>query len=106
MLAGLEQAVLKRSARLVMGSGRYLLIPVLKRVRRTSALRIKGGSRSIARRKLTTTALTPFGWIVGRKMVELMTANHLVTLSNKQASTRHKGYGLGVEVTTDLGRLL
>jgi CubicO group peptidase (beta-lactamase class C family) len=43
--------------------------------------------------------------ILGRKMVELMTANHLVTLPNNQAATREKGFGLGVEVTTDLGQL-
>jgi CubicO group peptidase (beta-lactamase class C family) len=43
--------------------------------------------------------------ILGRKTVELMTANHLVTLPNNQAATRQKGFGLGVEVTTDLGQL-
>ena len=43
--------------------------------------------------------------VLGRKTVELMTANHLVTLPNHQAATRQKGFGLGVEVTTDLGRL-
>ena len=43
--------------------------------------------------------------ILGRKMVELMTANHLVTLPNNEATTRLKGFGFGVEVTTDLGRL-
>src|SRR5437867_7639279 len=43
--------------------------------------------------------------ILGRKMVELMTANHMVTLPNNQAATRPKGFGLGVEVTTDLGQL-
>lgn len=43
--------------------------------------------------------------ILGRKTIELMTANHLVTLPNNQAATRQKGFGLGVEVTTDLGRL-
>lgn len=42
--------------------------------------------------------------ILGRKTVELMTANHLVTLPNNQAATRPKGFGLGVEVTTDLGQ--
>ena len=31
--------------------------------------------------------------------------DHLVTLPNNQAATRQKGFGLGVEVTTDLGRL-
>lgn len=43
--------------------------------------------------------------ILGRKTVELMTANHLVTLPNSQAAARQKGFGLGVEVTTDLGQL-
>lgn len=43
--------------------------------------------------------------ILGRKTVELMTANHLVTLPDNQAATRQKGFGLGVEVTTDLGQL-
>lgn len=43
--------------------------------------------------------------ILGRKTIELMTANHLVTLPNHQAATRQKGFGLGVEVTTDLGQL-
>ncbi len=43
--------------------------------------------------------------ILGRKTVELMTANHMVTLPNNQAGTRQKGFGLGVEVTTDLGQL-
>ena len=43
--------------------------------------------------------------ILGRKTVELMTANHLVTLPNNQASGRQKGFGYGVEVTTDLGQL-
>ncbi len=43
--------------------------------------------------------------VLGRKTVELMTANHTVTLPNNQAATRQKGFGFGVEVTTDLGRL-
>ncbi len=43
--------------------------------------------------------------ILGRKTVELMTANHMVTLPNNQAATRQKGFGFGVEVTTDLGQL-
>lgn len=43
--------------------------------------------------------------ILGRKTIELMTANHMVTLPNGQAATRQKGFGLGVEVTTDLGQL-
>jgi len=42
--------------------------------------------------------------ILGRKTVELMTANHMVTLPNNQAATRPKGFGFGVEVTTDLGQ--
>jgi len=43
--------------------------------------------------------------ILGRKTVELMTANHMVSLPNNQAATRPKGFGFGVEVTTDLGQL-
>jgi CubicO group peptidase (beta-lactamase class C family) len=43
--------------------------------------------------------------ILGRKTIELMTANHMVTLPSNQAATRQKGFGLGVEVTTDLGQL-
>lgn len=43
--------------------------------------------------------------ILSRKTVELMTANHIVTLPNSQATTRQKGFGFGVEVTTDLGQL-
>jgi CubicO group peptidase (beta-lactamase class C family) len=43
--------------------------------------------------------------ILGRKTIELMTADHSVTLPNNQSATRQKGFGLGVEVTTDLGRL-
>ncbi len=43
--------------------------------------------------------------ILGRKTVELMTANHMVTLPNNQAATRQKGFGFGVEVTTDPGQL-
>jgi CubicO group peptidase (beta-lactamase class C family) len=43
--------------------------------------------------------------ILGRKTVELMTANHMVTLPNNQAAARQKGFGFGVEVTTDLGQL-
>ena len=43
--------------------------------------------------------------ILGRKTVELMTANHMVTLPNNQAASRQKGFGLGVELTTDLGQL-
>ena len=43
--------------------------------------------------------------LLGRKTIELMTANHMVTLPNNQAAARQKGFGLGVEVTTDLGQL-
>jgi len=43
--------------------------------------------------------------ILGRKTIELMTANHLIMLPNNQAATRPKGFGLGVEVTTEIGRL-
>lgn len=43
--------------------------------------------------------------ILGRKTVELMSANHLVTLPNNQAASRQKGFGFGVEVTTDPGQL-
>ena len=43
--------------------------------------------------------------ILGRKTVELMTVNHMVILPNNQAATRQKGFGYGVEVTTDLGQL-
>lgn len=43
--------------------------------------------------------------ILGRKSVELMTANHLVNLPNNQAASRDRGFGLGVEVVTDQGRL-
>jgi CubicO group peptidase (beta-lactamase class C family) len=43
--------------------------------------------------------------VLGRKTIELMTANHLVTLPNGQAAMRQRGFGFGVEMTTDLGRL-
>ena len=43
--------------------------------------------------------------ILSRKSIELMTANHMVTLPNNQAATRQKGFGFGVEVTTDIGQL-
>jgi CubicO group peptidase (beta-lactamase class C family) len=43
--------------------------------------------------------------ILGRKSVELMTANHLLMLPNNQAAARDRGFGLGVEVVTDEGRL-
>ena len=43
--------------------------------------------------------------ILGRKTIELMTANHMMTLPNNQAAARQKGFGFGVEVTTDLGQL-
>jgi CubicO group peptidase (beta-lactamase class C family) len=43
--------------------------------------------------------------ILGRKTVELMTANHLSLLpESAHASSRPKGFGLGVEVTEDVGR--
>ena len=34
-----------------------------------------------------------------------MTADHMVTLPNHQADSRPKGFGFGVEVTIDMGRL-
>lgn len=43
--------------------------------------------------------------ILGRKTVELMTANHMLSLPDNKGAGRAKGFGLGVEVTTDLGRL-
>jgi len=43
--------------------------------------------------------------ILGRKTIELMTANHLVTLPDNQAEKRLTGFGLGVQVITDLGRM-
>jgi len=43
--------------------------------------------------------------ILGRKSVELMTANHMVTLPSNQGASRQKGFGFGVEVTTDRGQL-
>lgn len=43
--------------------------------------------------------------ILGRKTVDLMTADHMILLPNQQGAARSKGFGLGVEVTTDLGRL-
>jgi len=43
--------------------------------------------------------------ILGRTTVELMTANHMLALPNNQAASRQKGFGFGVEVTTDLGQL-
>ena len=43
--------------------------------------------------------------VLGRKTVELMTANHLSSLPDSaHAFNRSKGFGLGVEVTIDLGR--
>lgn len=43
--------------------------------------------------------------VIGRKTVELMTANHLTMLPDgAHAFNRAKGFGLGVEVTIDLGR--
>jgi CubicO group peptidase (beta-lactamase class C family) len=43
--------------------------------------------------------------ILGRKTVELLTANHMTGLPNNQAAGRDRGFGLGVEVVTDPGRL-
>jgi CubicO group peptidase (beta-lactamase class C family) len=43
--------------------------------------------------------------ILGRKTIELMTADHMVTLPDNQAAGREKGFGLGVEVTTNPGKL-
>ena len=43
--------------------------------------------------------------ILGRKTVELMTANHMVALPNNQAAARSDGFGFGVQVTTDLGQM-
>jgi CubicO group peptidase (beta-lactamase class C family) len=34
-----------------------------------------------------------------------MTANHMATLPHNQAASRQKGFGFGVEVTTQLGQL-
>ena len=43
--------------------------------------------------------------ILGRKTVELMTANHLTSLPDSaHAFNRAKGFGLGVEVSLDPGR--
>lgn len=43
--------------------------------------------------------------ILGRKTVELMTANHLLSLPNQaDVAKRAQGFGLGVEVQQDLGR--
>jgi CubicO group peptidase (beta-lactamase class C family) len=43
--------------------------------------------------------------ILGRKTVELMTANHLTALpESAHAFNRSKGFGLGVEVSIDAGR--
>ncbi len=41
--------------------------------------------------------------ILGRKTVELMTANHLELLPGEPAMANGKGFGLGVEVQRDLG---
>lgn len=43
--------------------------------------------------------------ILGRKTIELMTSNQMLNLPNNQGESRQKGFGLGVEVTTDIGRL-
>jgi CubicO group peptidase (beta-lactamase class C family) len=43
--------------------------------------------------------------ILGRKTVELMTANHLLSLPDQaEVAKRPQGFGLGVEVQQDLGR--
>ena len=43
--------------------------------------------------------------ILGRKTVELMTANHLLSLPDQaEVAKRAQGFGLGVEVQQDLGR--
>lgn len=42
---------------------------------------------------------------LGRKTIELMTADHMVTLPNHASESRQKGFGFGVEVTTHLGRM-
>lgn len=43
--------------------------------------------------------------ILGRKTVELMTANHMMSLPENKGASRAAGFGLGVQVTTDLGRM-
>jgi CubicO group peptidase (beta-lactamase class C family) len=43
--------------------------------------------------------------ILGRKTVELMTTDHMFLLPENQRANRPKGFGLGVEIVTDLGRL-
>jgi CubicO group peptidase (beta-lactamase class C family) len=43
--------------------------------------------------------------ILGRKTVELLTANHLSGMPGNPMATRDRGFGLGVEVVTDRGRL-
>jgi CubicO group peptidase (beta-lactamase class C family) len=43
--------------------------------------------------------------ILGRKTVELMTANHMVALPNNKTEKRQDGFGYGVQVTTDLGQM-
>jgi len=43
--------------------------------------------------------------ILGRKTVEMMTANHLLSLPDQaEVAKRAQGFGLGVEVQQDLGR--
>lgn len=43
--------------------------------------------------------------ILGRKTVELMTSNHLLTLPDQtEVAKRAQGFGLGVEIQQDLGR--
>lgn len=43
--------------------------------------------------------------LLGRKAIDLMMANHALILPNNQAATRQKGFGFGVEVTTEPERL-
>jgi len=43
--------------------------------------------------------------ILSRKTVELMTANHMMSLPENKGASRAAGFGLGVQVTTDLGRM-
>jgi len=43
--------------------------------------------------------------ILGRKTVELLTANHLVLMPGNPMAARDRGFGLGVEVVVDQGRL-
>lgn len=43
--------------------------------------------------------------ILGRKTVELLSANHLSLMPGNPMATRDRGFGLGVEVVVDQGRL-